>query len=412
MVASAGAVVADGTPDFSANEISKQDFLFPTSLRHARVFSDGTFDFRQSVFEAMKKLPAGQFGFTDNKNIAIVDPMLMSYVQGLNNLQHSSRGQLLAASIAIPTKHWLDFIPPSAEDKIDYLTPHELEFHQLFNRGSGAWWRNTMNNITADLSTMTRLFGSFFEREYSIFNWNTGGHWGSSLIHKQRGKDGRWNRIAHIAVLDPLQSNDTIQFVHARLRAVLRSIGCTIARGEIERTFWFPRQRDGYSCGVYAANLNRILIDRIADLYLPSGPNAYNDAALWQPAREYFDPRQFQGEMQGLVGLTLVRELEYKARLAVAIVDKTTNIAVDSDDYEALAVGPDPTEFSLTRGGKPRPQTRKTTSTQQKATFLEGLGNKISKTLQGKGRKRRRNGPDPTTTTTTTTTTIAVATMG
>lgn len=391
MAASAETVIANGTPDFPADEISKQDSFYPDCLRHARVLSDGTFDFRQSQIEAALTIP-GKFGLGDNGTISIMDPITVSYVQGFNNLQHSSRGQLLAASIATPTKHWLDFIPPVAEDKIDYLTPHETEFHQLFNRDGGAAWRNTMDNILADNNVATRLFGNFFNREYSIFNWNTGGHWGSCLIHKQRGKDGRWSRVAQIAVLDPLHDDGIIQFVHTRLRCVLQLLGCTFARGNVERTFWFPRQRDSYSCGVYAANLNRILIERIADLYLPSGPQSYNDAALWRPAREYFDPRAFQGEMQGLVGLTLVRELEYKARLAIAMVQKTTNDAVDRDDHEALKVGPDPAEFSLTRGGKPLPQMRQTPA--QKDTFLKELAANISRTLRLENRSYKRSRPD------------------
>lgn len=345
---------------------------------------------------------------------------MMSYGQALNNLQHSHKGQLLAASIAIPTKHWLDFLPCVADGKINYPPPNEWELFQLFDRSVGQAWRTTMNNIVADNNAITRIFSDFFEREYTIFNWNTGAHWGSSLIHKRgAAADGCWSRIAQIAVMDPLHDDDTIEFVHRRLRDVLGRLGCTFAQGNIERSLWFPRQRDSYSCGLYAANINRILIEHIVDLYLPSGPKQYTEAAMWQPAREYFDPFEFQGQPAGLVALTLMREIRYQGRICVSIVKEVTNIAVDEDDCEARTVGPDPTAFSLTKERRPLPQKRQTPG--EKESWLKGMRTKISRSLRRDrwSNKRDRSDDDnnddgvvtggPTKKQKTTTTTIAGA---
>ncbi|KAK8073579.1 hypothetical protein PG994_004478 [Apiospora phragmitis] len=97
---------AEGTPDF--DEISSREKMLPNSIRHARVFSDQTFDFRGSIIDTLTKLgpdtlDSGEpgpdkVGLSDGNNIAVVDLTLMGLIQGLNNLQHSHRGQLLASS--------------------------------------------------------------------------------------------------------------------------------------------------------------------------------------------------------------------------------------------------------------------------------------------------------------------------
>ncbi|KAK8073578.1 hypothetical protein PG994_004477 [Apiospora phragmitis] len=142
-----------------------------------------------------------------------------------------------------------------------------------------------MNRILSNPATTQKLFGGFLSHEYTVFNWNTGGHWGSSLIHMQRGENDTYNHVLHNGVLDPLHDPDTVRFVHQRMHGVLGALGVTFAPRP-ERTFWVPQQRDSYSCGLVSAYIKRLLIKRIADQYLPSGPQKYDNAAMWRPARE------------------------------------------------------------------------------------------------------------------------------
>ncbi|KAK8024308.1 hypothetical protein PG993_012374 [Apiospora rasikravindrae] len=345
-------VIAPGTPDFDV--ISSAEDWLPNPVRHARVLGDQTFDFRASLEKAQGYLDRTQFGFTEAGNIYIENLELVARVQGLNNLQHSQRGWLLASAIDFPTRHWLDFLPSEVAGRINYVPPGDYEFHEMFNSGNVKKWAQTMNDILNDTEKpqggQTRaehLFQGFLTREYTIFNWNTGGHWGSSLIHMERGADGRYTHVAHIGFIDPMQTPAIVRHVHLRLRGILGMLGCTFAARDVERTFWVPQQRDGYSCGIITAYINKLLIERIADLYMPSGPNRYDDATLWQPGSERFNPREFQGHLAGVLAVDLMRATGYRGRVTVALVDQTTSLAVDPNDFAAQEVSPDPTKFTL-----------------------------------------------------------------
>ncbi|KAK8068176.1 hypothetical protein PG996_007288 [Apiospora saccharicola] len=386
----------DFLPDFLPDDISKFEPGLPYTLRHARVFSDNTFDSRQQAPETMSKLPTESLELSNGMNLTLAKAEFMRMIQALNNLQHSHQGQLLASSIDVPTRHWLDFIPPEAEGKINYPSPDQMELNDLFRRGDGTAWVTIMDNLLADRAEAQRVFGGFFEHEYTIFNWNTGYHWGTSLIHMRADNRGIFNRVAQIAVMDPMHDTGTASFVHARLRGVLERLGCSFIRNaKIERTFWLPRQQDGYSCGLVTAYTNRLLMERIANLYLPSGPKQYDEKAMWFPAREYFNPYEFQAELMGLVAVALMRETGYHGRITVAIIDAVTNYAVDADDILALEVGSDPTAFSLTAAGKPRAQRQQTKSRTDE--ILKDLQNAIKRILRLEKRTKKRSRPDDST---------------
>ncbi|KAK6856681.1 hypothetical protein PG995_006868 [Apiospora arundinis] len=325
-----------------ADSVSSYEPGIQNPIRRARVFSDRTFDFSMSHLDIITKL-GGIVNLSENVHTFLEDLTAQGMIQGLNNLQHSSKGQLVSTAIETPTRHWLRFVPRTAEGKIYYASPGEYEFNQLFGWDIVEHWTVTMERILNDSDTLSRLFRGFFENEYTLFNWNTGGHWGTCLIHMETDADNRYTHVVQIGVMDSFQEDSTMVWVHQRMRAILEFLGCTFASGNIERTFWLPRQRDGYSCGLVTAYTNRLLIERISDFYLPSGPQEYDDESLWRPAREHFDPFQFQGELSGLCAVELMHHTGYNSRLAVAMVNRVTNTAVDPSDRLAMAVGEDPT---------------------------------------------------------------------
>ncbi|KAK8109785.1 hypothetical protein PG999_007922 [Apiospora kogelbergensis] len=320
-------------------------------LRRARVFSDRTFEFSMQSNDVVSKLGQDMVGLTEKNNVYLHGVEAQGLLQALNNLQHSHTGFVVASAIEGPTRHWLHFVPPEAQGRIHYARPGEWSYFQLFQRGGNGQnslpWRNALDNIIDDATSKASLFGGWLSHEYTIFNWNIGSHWGSSLIHMQRDADGRYTHVAQIGVMDPMQSDSTVAFIRRRLRVILSRLGCSFATANVDRTFWFPRQQDGHSCGLIATYLNKLLIERIADLYLPSGPQQYDDTVLWQPAREYLSPRQIQGELAGLCALQLMKATGYNSRIAVALVGRVTNEAADPTDSLAQSVSSDPTQLSL-----------------------------------------------------------------
>ncbi|KAK7946811.1 uncharacterized protein PG986_011132 [Apiospora aurea] len=375
---------AKGTPDFDM--VSSVEDNINYTVRHAQVFSDQTFDFRMSLMDTLMCLDPTKYTLTDGNNIMVQDMPLWGLVQGLNNLQHSHRGWLLASAIEYPTRHWLDFLPKEAASKIYYPAPGEWEFHEMFHRSSGRTWVQTMNDALEGISPQgvsraVELFEGFLTHEYTVFNWNTGGHWGSSLIHMQRGADGRYTHVLHIGVVDPLQKPGIVRHVHLRLRGMLGLLGCTFAASDVERTLWVPEQRDSYSCGIITAYINQLLIERIADQYMPSGPQQYDDAALWRPGSERFNPREFQGHLTGLVAVELMRATGYRGRVTVALVNETTSRAVDRNDFAAQTVSSDPTKFTLTPSRSSlKPEKRPTQA--QTDRGLVDLRERLAKGLQ------------------------------
>ncbi|KAK8071149.1 hypothetical protein PG997_011352 [Apiospora hydei] len=312
-----------GTPDFDMASSVEDNINY--TVRHAQVFSDQTFDFRMSLMDTLMYLDPTKYTLTDGNNIMVQDMPLWGLVQGLNNLQHSHRGWLLASAIEYPTRHWLDFLPKEAAGKIYYPAPGEWEFHEMFHRSSGKTWVQTMNDALEGISPQgvpraVQLFEGFLTHEYTC----------STGIPGATGKPG------------------IVRHVHLRLRGMLGLLGCTFAAADVERTLWMPEQRDSYSCGIITAYINQLLIERIADQYMPSGPQQYDDAALWRPGSERFNPREFQGHLTGLVAVELMRATGYRGRVTVALVNETTSRAVDRNDFAAQTVSSDPTKFTLT----------------------------------------------------------------
>ncbi|KAI0839353.1 hypothetical protein F5Y06DRAFT_265209 [Hypoxylon sp. FL0890] len=183
-----------------------------------------------------------------------------------------------------------------------------------------------------ELGRYSRAFRPFKQTEWTFWPINYGGnHWELVIIHKEQ-VNGEWSHIVQIAVIDAWRnSTDSTRrrVVNRRVKGLMKKLKFTFGQN-IERTVWVPWQKDGWSCGLRTYWAARRIIERILKLE-EEGLNY--DEEVWLPLSGWFNPDFVRWEMIGLNAYDCVKDLGYRARIAVELVnevDSGAGVLVDA----------------------------------------------------------------------------------
>ncbi|KAI1407911.1 hypothetical protein F5Y13DRAFT_173763 [Hypoxylon sp. FL1857] len=238
-------------------------------------------------------------------------------VRGLSSLLANREEWLTDDAIYKALRPVHDGLPRSVRSRI---TIPVVEITGLFVEGD----RNYDDLISAPKGGRRygRVFQQFKETEYSLWPINfAGNHWELVFIHKKRVDGGEWSHILHIAVIDGWRDESTRRrkaFVDARLRRLFEKFNFTF-EPNCERNVWAPWQKDTWSCGLRAYWAAKQMMSRILQHHEEG--SSY-DEELWLPLSGWFNPDFVRWEMIGLNAYHCVKELDYRARVAVELVNQ------------------------------------------------------------------------------------------
>ncbi|KAI0858054.1 hypothetical protein F4860DRAFT_327165 [Xylaria cubensis] len=257
-------------------------------------------------------------------------------IRGLNSLNASRTSWLAADAIEKSIAVYVRGLPDALQEMIglDMLALNALIWHmpsqipQLsaqYEKGRDLLHKSIM-------APPRRLVNRFKRTEYNIFplcvNNN---HWVLVVIHKNQVPSAtdpstkEWSRIVQAAVIDPQRSTATTDFVHSTMRRwFTEAAGFTFAPHYVKNV-WVPYQRDNNSCGPRAYWNAKQILDRLLELH----ENGINyEASLWSELSGWFNEGFVREEMRGRCAAAAVREMDYFARVAVELVNRTKEFSV------------------------------------------------------------------------------------
>ncbi|KAI1642573.1 uncharacterized protein F4817DRAFT_369209 [Daldinia loculata] len=245
-------------------------------------------------------------------------------IRGLNQLQASREEWLNGDALDKALKVYQNSLPKLARDMIHIA---DTSIEGIFGTS-----QKTFEDI------LTRNYGRFCRSlkrtEYTLWPLNIyGNHWELGVIRKANPtkKDEGWTRIVQLGIVDSWedkQRGPRRQFAESRLQRFLRKNQFTFARDH-QRYISTARQLDAWSCGLRTFWAARHVMNRIVDMV--QGDVYHYNENLWEGMTGWFNPDLVRWEMIGLTAYEAVREMGYRARIAVEVVRTARDGAEDVD---------------------------------------------------------------------------------
>ncbi|KAI1091423.1 hypothetical protein F5B19DRAFT_277847 [Rostrohypoxylon terebratum] len=246
-------------------------------------------------------------------------------VRGLNTLQASREEWLNGDAIENAlTQHWESL--PLQTQALIHLQDTSIE--GLFLHSS-ARYDHFMTG------TNRRFYARLREKEYTLWPCNyDGNHWVLTVIHKGRSRAdvGGFDQVLQVAILDSWRevgSRSRKQRISTRLHGIFKKAGLQVGN-ESERIVWVPWQQDQWSCGLRTFWAGKQMMDRIQETVERS--SGY-DEQIWAPLPGWFNTDKVRWDMIGLNAYHAVKEMGYRARISVELVNSTlddTGYSVDA----------------------------------------------------------------------------------
>ncbi|KAI2463904.1 hypothetical protein F4781DRAFT_425989 [Annulohypoxylon bovei var. microspora] len=238
-------------------------------------------------------------------------------IRGLNQLQASRETWLNGDAIEKALKSYYESLPAQTRRRIHIA---DTSIRGIFHTGEREF-RNMLSR------PYPRFFNAFMQTEYSLWPLNYDDiHWELAVVHKGKTDEttGRWDRVLHIAIIDAWKDasgTERNQMISYRLRHILEKSGLTFA-ADCERVVWVPWQKDNWSCGLRVYWSAKQILDRLAR---DMAEGRSYDEQLWAPMGGWFNPDAVRWEMIGLNAYEAVKEMDYRARIAVELTDQAKN---------------------------------------------------------------------------------------
>lgn len=148
--------------------------------------------------------------------------------------------------------------------------------------------------------------------------------------------------IAAAAIADPEHNPTTTAFIWNRLQVILSPARGFHFASAAPQPLWYPRQTDGFSCGLRVYDIMKTMVSRVNELALGRS----EDCGLWADLSADFQPDRVRAEMIGIVGVEALRAVGWPGRLMLApceaVGDGCGSGAVsagESENCTALATG-------------------------------------------------------------------------
>lgn len=278
-------------------------------------------------------------------------------IRGLHSLNYSRDAWLTGDAIEVSIATYCGGLPQALQDKVGLGTPG---VHPNFWRRATS--RDEMKRLIK--SRAKRALDMIRATEYSIFPVCTDdSHWVLVVIHKDQRPSSadrtkmEWSHVAQIAVLDPFRESALMKMVCTRLGMWLRGAGGFTVAPDCEKTVWVPLQKDGTSCGPRAYWNAKQILDRLLDLH--ESDMSYHPS-LWDDLSGWFNTDFVRLEMAGRCASAAVREMDYKARVAVECVDRVRKTDGSEAKWEDAGQVMRPANYKNKKPERrPRPRPRK-----------------------------------------------------
>ncbi|KAI1853345.1 hypothetical protein JX266_002051 [Neoarthrinium moseri] len=242
---------------------------------------------------------------------------------GLDSLQAGHTEWLNGSALDVPTEFRYLQQPPEVRQLINLLDTSADA--GLFRHSGGTSLEHNADKVRQSLEGTnhggdSKLLKSIRAHEFTMWPVDVGMHWVVLILQMQQtGGSKEFDHVAQAVIIDTDHDPLTVGFVLDRLKTVLAAGGISFARTpELLLNMWVPPQDDGWSCGLRCYAAMSEFMQRVTRLYLAG--KTYEDS-LWEPMPSWFLAQSVREEMAGLCAAMCVRELKYKARIAIELVD-------------------------------------------------------------------------------------------
>ncbi|KAI1398368.1 hypothetical protein F4819DRAFT_468730 [Hypoxylon fuscum] len=233
-------------------------------------------------------------------------------IDGLNKLQSARDAQAHDVSIDKALEAYHFSLPPQVRDMIHLGAADD----RIFRKNDVEYKRLMASSTSADQA----VFDNFKSTEYTV--WPVFYILRGVLVVIRKENPGKaangYTRIVQFAILDSHGTRDKrIETLEQKLRPLLTHFGFTFA-DEARRTAWVPIQETGGSNASRVFWAARQMIDRILNMVV-NGWDYYE--GIWEDLSGWYNDDFVRWEMIGLNAYQCVREMDYRARIAVELVN-------------------------------------------------------------------------------------------
>ncbi|KAI0844284.1 hypothetical protein F5Y00DRAFT_274161 [Daldinia vernicosa] len=245
-------------------------------------------------------------------------------IRGLNQLQASREEWLNGDALDKALKVYHNSLPKLARDLIHIA---DTSIEGIFGTSTKAFEDILARNYN-------RFCRSLRRTEYTLWPMNIhGNHWELGVIRKENpnNENEGWTRIVQVGIIDSWEDTKRgprKQFAEGRLKKFLKKNKFTFDRHH-RRDVSTDRQLDMWSCGLRTFWAARHIMDRI--VAMTRGDTYHYNETLWEDMAGWFNPDLVRWEMIGLTAYDAVREMGYRARIAVEVVSTSRDGAQDVD---------------------------------------------------------------------------------
>lgn len=207
-----------------------------------------------------------------------------------------------------------------------YTTHAHEQLNNLFRGMYAADVNSELDFLVANqqLDEEPRFFEEIRRHYFTIWPINVELHWVAIVLHVFPAPDsspdsspGKPRHVVNAVVADPERDPRTTGFVWSRLLRVLSPERGFRFPSAAPQPLWYPRQTDGYTCGLRAYEIMRVLLARINEAELRAAPEGRWEG-VWADLGCDFQPDKVRAEMIGVVAVEALRGQGWGARLAVA----------------------------------------------------------------------------------------------
>ncbi|KAK8080396.1 hypothetical protein PG997_008214 [Apiospora hydei] len=218
---------------------------------------------------------------------------LRKSINSLESLQVRRTAWLTPECVDVPISHAYQCQPKAVRRRINILSTMEsaglfLDPEVGSGNGSGdggGKLSQTRDELRTDLKfqkkldevyrTKSKLWKRIRAREFTIWPIHTTEHFVTIILRMRRsdpnaGPSTPYDEVAQFSILEPVGNLLMVKRIHRRLRRILCHDKIRIAEDAF-CGLWYPKQHDGYSCGLRAYRMAKEFMERLSWILEP-GP--------------------------------------------------------------------------------------------------------------------------------------------
>ncbi|KAK8051836.1 hypothetical protein PG993_003221 [Apiospora rasikravindrae] len=128
--------------------------------------------------------------------------------------------------------------------------------------------RTFQRKLDAAYRTRSKMWKRIRAREFTIWPIHTTDHFVTILLRMRRSDPNAppsspYDEMAQFTILEPVGNLLMVKRIHRRLRHILSRDGIRIGEDAF-RGLWYPKQHDGYSCGIRAYRMAKEFMERLS----------------------------------------------------------------------------------------------------------------------------------------------------